>query len=462
MRGRAAALIVLVAACAKADVVPAPGPGTVDDPDLAAFLDAAAGKVRSAPGDAGAWTELAMAYDANALNSLAETCYRRALDVRPNDAKSWYGLAVVLQRQNRYDDAADAARHAIALEPDYAPLYRSLALWALAAGRLDDAETTAQQAVTVSEGGAGALIALGRVQMERGREADAAATFAQAVAAWPREWGSSGYAHYLLGTALARLGRDDEAARELALGRGQPPSLPDPWRGEVADRRAGFEAEMKRVHHLIGMTGAGGAEQAIPLLVGLRKKRPGNEQVLTDLGTAYLLTSRRREAIAVLEECVAAHPDSLDPRLLLARGLWAEGRREDAMRHVQTAVDGHPASGSAFAARGMLRLRGGAAAEALADFETAQRLDPSDASPPASAGAANLALGRLDAARESFDRALMIDASQTTAIAGLAILAVRRGDLAAADALLARIGHLPDEAAPLVAEARRARAAAGR
>ena len=463
MKLRASALLlVVIAACTQADAPPTPSPGSVDDPDLAAFLDAAAGRVRAAPGDAAAWAELAMDYDANALFSLAETCYRRALAVRPNDAKCWYGLAFVLQRQNRYDDAADAVRHAIALEPDYAPLHRSLALWALAAGRLDDAEKVAQQAVTVSEGGAGALIALGRVQMERGRDADAAATFARAVAAWPREWGSSGYAHYLLGTALARLGRDDEAARELALGRGQPPSLPDPWRGEIADRRAGFEADMKRVHHLIGMEGVAGADQAIPILVEMRKKRPGNEQVLTDLGTAYLLTSRRREAIAVLEECVAAHPDSLDPRLLLARGLWAEGRKDDAMRHVQTAVDGHPSSGSAFSARGMLRLRGGAAAEALADFETAQRLDPADASPPASAGAANLALGRLDAARESLGRALKIDASQTTAIAGLAIVAIRGGDLAGADALLARIARLPDEAAPLVAEARRARATAGR
>jgi Flp pilus assembly protein TadD len=300
------------------------------------------------------------------------------------------------------------------------------------------------------------------VQMEQGRDADAAATFAKAVAAWPREWGPSGYAHHILGTALSRLGRDDEAARELALGRGQPPSLPDPWRGEVADRRAGFEAGMQRVHHLIGMTGSGGAEQAIPILLDLRKRRPGNEQVLTDLGTAYLLTSRRREAIAVLEECVAAHPDSLDPRLLLARGLWAEGRRDDAMRHVQTAVDGHPSNGGAFSARGMLRLRGGDAAAALADFETAERLDPSDASPRASAGAANLALDRLDAARESFDRALKIDAAQTTAIAGLAIIAVRRGDLPSADALLSRIEHLADESAPLVAEARRVRAAAGR
>jgi tetratricopeptide (TPR) repeat protein len=459
---RAAALLLVLAACGQPDGPPVPAAGSIDDPDLAASIDTAAAKVRAAPGDAAAWAELAMTYDANAMNSLAETCYRRALDARPGDPKSWYGLAFVLQRRDRFDEAAAAVQKAIDLEPDYAPLYRSLALWSLAAGRVEDAERIAQKAVDVSQGGAGALIALGRVQMELGRVEEAERTFAKAVAAWPREWGPSGYVHYLRGTALARLGRDAEAAPELALGRGREPSLPDPWRGEVADRRAGFEARMKRVHHLIRMEGAGGAAEAIPILLDLRKRRPGNQQVLTDLGTAYLLTGRRKEAIAVLEECVAANPDALDPRLYLARGLWTENRRDEALRHVATAVAAHPESGAALEARGMFRLRGGAAAEALADFEAAARLDPVDASPPAFAGAANLSLGRLDAAQTSFAAALKIDPVQTTAIAGLALVAIRRGELAAADAHLARIAHLADEAAPLVAEARRARAAAPR
>lgn len=459
MRARVALLLVAIAACAKSDDLPVPEPGTVSDPDLAALLDSSAAKVRAAREDADAWASLAMAYDANAFYTLAEPCYRRAVELRPSEAKWWYDLAFVLERRDRYDDAVAAAKRAEELAPDYPPIPRSMALWALSRGRLDDAETAAEKALNVSGGGAGAWIVVGRLHMERGRDAEAAEAFETAISGWPAEWGTPAYAHFLLGNALSRLGRADDAASHFARGRGEPPQLPDPWRSEVVEFREGFAARLVRAHQLVMRDQY---EEAIAALEKLRVTHPRHEQVLTDLGTAYLLTGRWPEAVKALEECVAAHPESVDPRLQLARGLWATGRREDAMRQAESAVAADPASGAAFETRGWLKLRNGRAEPALADFETAVRLDPTSASALSMSGAANLVLDRDAAAESAFQRALRLDAGQTTATAGLAIVAIRRGDLAAADAFLERISRLRDDAAPLVAEARKQRALAVR
>jgi tetratricopeptide (TPR) repeat protein len=295
--------------------------------------------------------------------------------------------------------------------------------------------------------------------MERGDDDGAVASLRNALAAWPPDWGKPRYAHFLLGNALRRTGKAEEAARELALGRGATPQLPDPWRGEVMALREGFEPRLDRAHQLVMADRFDEAERA---LVELRRLRPTHEQVLTDLGSVYLLTSRWDEAIAALDECVRAHPASLDPRLQLARGLWAAGRRDDAMRHAQAAVEANPSSADAYEARGMFRLRAARPDDALADFEIASRLDPTSASATAFAGAANLVLDRIDAAAAAVEGAGRNDPSQTTAVAGLAIVAVKRGDLVRADALLASIAGLPEHAAPLIAEARQNRAAAGR
>jgi Flp pilus assembly protein TadD len=221
-------------------------------------------------------------------------------------------------------------------------------------------------------------------------------------------------------------------------------------------RREGFDVRLDRAHRLLM---ADRFDEALAALVALRARRPRHEQVLSDIGTVHLLTGRWREAIEVLEECVAEHQGSVEPRLQLARGLWASGRRDDAMRHADEALRVDPGSADALEARGMLRLRGGDPAGALADLERAETLDPRNALVPAFLGAAQLALGRPGAAEPAFARALALDPDQTTAIAGSAILRLRGGDASGADALLARIARYADDAAPLVAEARAARRA---
>ena len=455
----AAALVVAVRfVVLRADPpeIPVPSKGVIDDPDIAAAVDAAVAAVRAAPGDADAWAELAMTYDANVIPSAAAACYRRAVELRPGAAEWWYGLAAVLEREDHSDDADAALRRAAELAPDYAPLRVSAALWALTRGRADAAETEAQRAMTVSGGSADALVALGRVQLELGRDEDAAKTLARAVEAWPKAWGDAAYPRFLLGTALSRLGRKDEALPMLANGVVQPPQFPDPWRDAVGRRRLGVPTELAKIARFVE---ANRLKEALASAEALHGRRPDSVAAANSLGYVYLLASRADDAVAVLSAAAQAHPDASDTAARLVSALWIARREGEAMRAADAAVARFPQSFEVLSARGELLMNSDRAEAALADFSAAARFAPADAGPRASAGAALLQLGRDGPALASFEDALSRNSSQATAIAGMAILAARHGDAAAADRWLAKIAGVPPQAARLVGEARAARAA---
>jgi len=434
--------------------VPRPSRESITDPFLAEAVDAAVAAARAAPGDADAWAALAMTYDANEFAAYGEQCYRKAVALRPDVARWWYDLAVVLEREDRFDDAATALFRAAELDPSYPPLHYSATLWALSRGRLDDAEVAAQRTMTTSHGATGAFIALGRVQLERGRDDDAAKSLTRALETWPKAWGEPTYVRFLLGTALARLGRADAAAPLLANGAADPRTLPDPWRDEVLARQDGFVARLSRAARLVE---ANRLPDAVAALEELRRRRPDSVAVATDLGAVYAMSSRIDEAVALLARTTAEHPDSADAAARLVETLWKAGRKQDALREADAAVARIPGSAMAHASRGGALLDAGRADEAVAEFEAVLRLAPTDAAARASIGAARLAQSRPEPAVAAFADALARDAAQPTAVAGMALVELDRGDVAAADAWLAKIASLRSDGVRLVAEARQAR-----
>jgi tetratricopeptide (TPR) repeat protein len=458
------AVAVVLAAAAAAVVlrrpapdVPVPSAGVVVDPEIAADVEAAAAAVRAAPGDAGAWAELAMIYDANVMPVPAAACYREALARRPDTAEWWYHLATVLERTDRFDESSAALRRAAELAPRYAPMHVAAALWALQRGKLAEAEDEARRAMTTSGEAPDALLVLGRVQLQGGRDADAASTLARALASWPKEWSDGAYPRMLLGTALVRLGRDDEAAPLLANGVVDPPPLPDPWRDAVARRRGGAPAQIAWGVRLVE---AGRLREATALFEDVRRRRPDNVGAGLELGTAYLLAGRADDAVDVLRATAKAHPNHPEATARLVSALWAAGRGAESLTEADAALARTPQSVDLLLARGGVLTEADRADAALADFEAVVRLAPSNTAARASEGVALLRLGRTDAAQTAFDEALRRNSGETTAIAGMALVALRRGDVASADAWLAKIVRVPPRLVRIVDEARSARAAA--
>lgn len=136
----------------------------------------------------------------------AEEHFRASLAIDPR-AEIHSDLGFVLARQGRLDDARAEYAKALALDPDCASAHFNIAVTALQAGALDEAELHYRKALP-GRPTAATHNGLGYVLARQGREAEAIEEFRAAVAAEPGfapAWNN-------LGEALARRGQLEEAA----------------------------------------------------------------------------------------------------------------------------------------------------------------------------------------------------------------------------------------------------------
>jgi tetratricopeptide (TPR) repeat protein len=113
---------------------------------------------------------------------------------------------------------------------------------------------------------------------------------------------------------------------------------------------------------------------------------------------------------------------------VVALELERSGRVDDAAGLLAQGVALHARDAALRNALGLCLLRLDRPAEALAQFEALLALDASLAYAHAGQGAAHLAAGSIDAASASYRKALELDPRQGVAMAGLAHIAVRRGN----------------------------------
>lgn len=76
-------------------------------------------------------------------------------------------------------------------------------------------------------------------------------------------------------------------------------------------------------------------KEAISIFEGMRAARSENEHVKTGLGIAYMNAYRLDEAIALLNEALAADPDNVTAKSFLGLTLKLAGRKAEGTRHLQ-------------------------------------------------------------------------------------------------------------------------------
>jgi tetratricopeptide (TPR) repeat protein len=137
-------------------------------------------------------------------------------------------------------------------------------------------------------------------------------------------------------------------------------------------------------------------------------------------------------AIELLESIIAAAPDWPAPRHLLARAYFRSGRLHDAASSLEWLESRgvEHAELTLLRARLALRARSFAAARDHADY--AQALHPGLAAADAISGEVAFRTGDLAAAERAYRRAADVAGPQPAAWAGLAAVALRRGELAEA------------------------------
>lgn len=254
----------------------------------------------------------------------AETGFERALEIRPDSLAAWIRLGNLRLDVNRPDDARDAFEQARELDPESAAVHFGLGR---AAAALDQPEVAVEH-------------------LERALETQ------------PR----ASVIHYPLAQVYRRLGRTDEAERELLRRGNQRVDFPDPPVAELTDIKTltAFRVLQSLARNL---------EVPPEQLLGFSLTHLGEVQ-----GTIEPIEQ-------VLDEWSGrgAAPQQI-ARLHYAAGaiLVRQGSDHRAIEHFRTALEQDPALVDAHVKLGNALARTGRLDEAVSEFTRALELNPED------------------------------------------------------------------------------------
>jgi len=293
--------------------------------------------VERRPGDARAWGELGIVYQAHRYFALAERCLTEArrLDGR---APEWpYLLGVLAEERGDVERAASLYGEALDRSPGAAAARYRLGNVLLVAGRLDDAERAFAALAASAPAEPWGPLGLGRVAQRRGSAETAAGHFERALAADA----ANAQTAYLLAAAYRELGRGDEARRlvERASEGVKPLGPADPVLDRVRIAVRGLETLIQAANQALA---AGDAASAEALYAQVLDSDPAHYDALFNLGLLYGRQERFAESQAMLERAVAARPESSQARLLLALSLASQDRLVAARGELRALLEHDP------------------------------------------------------------------------------------------------------------------------
>jgi tetratricopeptide (TPR) repeat protein len=410
-------------------------------PEIADIVNQALKSVDEDPRDGYRWGRLGMVCQANGLPGCARDAYAVATKLQPTEAKWWFHLAAVESRLGGTDEAARDMRRATELDPAFAPAFWRLGLWLLDLNQIEGAERAFNRATEIQPADRAGWIGLARVYLQRNEDARAAGLLEQLAKAGAAD----AYILQLLGTALRRLGRADEAASALAVGAKGEPQWSDPWTDEMAGFRRGYAALLKDATAYVV---AGQFEQATRILEQLRRTRPDDIVLMAHLGQVYVAAGRDGEGVRVLEQVVAKAPDRFEAYVDLATGYMHEGQLSRARAAVERALTLNKSFAPAYETLGLVLWRSGDPRSAVSAFDTSVRLDPRNARALVWMGMVQTNLDRPKDAMGTFERASQVDPTSVDAWIGMANAALTMHDLDRAVAALKNAQRLqPDRPA---------------
>lgn len=161
--------------------------------------------IEISPANARAWNNLANALERTGRTDLAETAYRKSLEIGPlPEARANYGTFLI--HSDRVDEAVALLRQAVKAEPGFARAWSTLAVALSRAGQTDEAIAACREAIRLNPASSGAHMTLAALceRTNDVREAEQHYREARAI-------GDDPQASRRLGRMLVKIGRSAEA-----------------------------------------------------------------------------------------------------------------------------------------------------------------------------------------------------------------------------------------------------------
>ena len=178
----------------------------------------------SVDGNAREIYDIALNYALRDDHQMAETGFRKYLELVPADSWAHYGLGVALEKQGRTEEAAREFRETIRLDPSYTEAHYNLGVVLGKQGWAEEAEREFREAIRLNPNLAEPHYNLGVELGKQGRTKEEETEYREAIRLDPND----ASAHYNLGVVLDSQGRAEEAEAEFHEAIRSNPNLAEP------------------------------------------------------------------------------------------------------------------------------------------------------------------------------------------------------------------------------------------
>ncbi len=352
-----------------------PVPADLDQlqPQLRAYVLQLVQEAKAAPRDLHSHATLGIAYASNQLWPEAKVCFENAARLAPEEPLAHLYVAVATEELGDYSEALRLYHELTVRFPSFPQGFYRVGKLALQLGSIEEAKPAFTRLVELAPNEWRGHAGLGEIALRQGDPAAASTHLEKAVALDPQ----AGNAHSLLGLAYRGLGREEEAALELARGEdSQNFPMPDPW-GKTAHQHMRLVQDQIEIAQRYSIEGE--VDRAINILANAAFYSPTNLALLNALAVALNRANRPDQAQVVLNQLFTQNDGYLPGVItasLVARNL---GQTNESLAFANRAVLLAPKSAHSHVALANALLASEKDQEAVEALLEAARYDPKNA-----------------------------------------------------------------------------------
>ena len=428
-----------------------PRPSREIDAIVTRLIDEHVALVESAPGDARAHGTLGLVYEANGFWAEAQQSFANARSLDPGEVLWPYHMAIAMRQAGDVEGSSRSLKALASEHRDFASLLHQHGNALLEAGETRDAARVFQRVIELEPGRPEGYVGLADTKLRQGDHAGAAALLEPAIEIDP------GYrtAHYLLGLAYRGLGREDDAARELAKGlnalvRYMPDAL-------TAQKQRFTVSVSGRLVEADTMLEYGRPAEAAAVFEDVLAAQPADVGVINSLATAYIRTNQVERAYALLRRAHEIDSTNYLTLMNLAVCCLTLNRPAEALQYAERGLERRPDVAKIHVVHGVVLASLQRYAESRAALLEAQRLDARDPQIHTALGEVCYRLARYDESRQHYIQAVKLLPDSLQAQVALCEVCITLGDAVGAEAALQAVQRLAPNNPQVLALERRVR-----